>query len=100
MATPLLAAAIEENNCHGTTVEVSRHPYRACRRIRIAVRIRDIIVRDRDHVGVATAPTPSCKLSGTALLMGHLRADIASNLVVPNSAVRITPDGYVTVFYW
>jgi hypothetical protein len=65
-------------------------------RIRIAVRIRDIIVRDRDHVIVATAPKAEVKLSGTALLMGQLRAE-SLNLVDAELAVRITPDGYVTV---
>jgi hypothetical protein len=65
-------------------------------RIRIAVRIRDIIVRDRDHVVVATAPKAEVKLSGTALLMGQLRAE-SLNLVDAELAVRITPDGYVTV---
>ena len=36
------------------------------------------------------------KLSGTALLMGRLRAE-SLNLVDAELAVRITPDGYVTV---
>src|SRR6202040_1898467 len=65
-------------------------------RIRIAVRIRDIVVRDRDHVIVATAPKAEVKPSGTALLMGQLRAE-SLNLVDAELAVRITPDGYVTV---
>src|SRR5206468_2172311 len=65
-------------------------------RIRIAVRIRDIVVRDRDHVVVATAPKAEVKLSGTALLMGRLRAE-SLNLVDAELAVRITPDGQVTV---
>ena len=64
--------------------------------IRIAVRIRDIIVRDRDHAIVASAPKAEVKLSGTALLMGRLRAE-SLNLVDAELAVRITPDGYVTV---
>ncbi len=49
MATPWLAAAIEENIGHGNTVEVGGTQIERARRIRIAVRIRDIIVRDRDH---------------------------------------------------
>ena len=65
-------------------------------RIRIAVRIRDIVVRDRDHAIVASAPKAEVKLSGTALLMGRLRAE-SLNLVDAELAVRITPDGYVTV---
>src|SRR5258708_14435242 len=95
-ATPWLAAAIEENIGHGNTVEVGGTQIERAGRIRIAVRIRDIIVRDRDHVVVATAPKAEVKLSGTALLMGQLRAE-SLNLVDAELAVRITPDGYVTV---
>src|SRR5712692_9810014 len=96
MATPWLAAAIEENIGHGNTVEVGGTQIERSGRIRIAVRIRDIVVRDRDHVVVATAPKAEVKLSGTALLMGQLRAE-SLNLVDAELAVRITPDGYVTV---
>jgi hypothetical protein len=96
MATPWLAAAIEENIGHGNTVEVGGTQIERAGRIRIAVRIRDIIVRDRDHAVVASAPKAEVKLSGTALLMGRLRAE-SLNLVDAELAVRITPDGYVTV---
>ena len=96
MATPWLAAAIEENIGHGNTVEVGGTQIERAGRIRIAVRIRDIVVRDRDHAIVATAPKAEVKLSGTALLMGRLRAE-SLNLVDAELAVRITPDGTVTV---
>jgi Protein of unknown function len=96
MATPWLAAAIEENIGHGNTVEVGGTQIERAGRIRIAVRIRDIIVRDRDHAVVASAPKAEVRLSGTALLMGRLRAE-SLNLVDAELAVRITPDGYVTV---
>src|SRR3982075_2122151 len=96
MATPWLAAAIEENIGHGNTVEIGGTQIERAGRIRIAVRIRDMVVRDRDHVIVATAPKAEVKLSGTALLMGQLRAE-SLNLVDAELAVRITPDGYVTV---
>jgi len=96
MATPWLAAAIEENIGHGNTVEVGGTQIERAGKIRIAVRIRDIVVRDRDHVIVANAPKAEVKLSGTALLMGRLRAE-SLNLVDAELAVRITPDGYVTV---
>ncbi|HMH61897.1 MAG TPA: DUF3971 domain-containing protein, partial [Bradyrhizobium sp.] len=42
------------------------------------------------------APKAEVRLSGTALLMGRLRAE-SLNLVDAELAVRITPDGYVTV---
>src|SRR5450755_2109284 len=96
MATPWLAAAIEENIGHGNTVEVGGTQIERAGRIRIAVRIRDIIVRDRDHVIVASAPKAEVRLSASALLMGRLRAE-SLNLVDAELAVRITPDGYVTV---
>ena len=96
MATPWLAAAIEENIGHGNTVEVGGTQIERTGRIRIAVRIRDIIVRDRDRVIVASAPKAEVKLSGAALLMGRLQAE-SLNLVDAELAVRITPDGQVTV---
>src|SRR6185437_9401938 len=96
MATPWLAAAIEENIGHDNTVEVGGTQIERAGRIRVAVRIRDIIVRDRDHAVVASAPKAEVRLSGTALLMGRLRAE-SLNLVDATLAVRITPDGYVTV---
>src|SRR3954465_8711956 len=96
MATPWLAAAIEENIGHGNTVEVGGTQIERAGRIRIAVRIRDIVVRDRDHVVVASAPKAEVRLSGTALLMGQLRAE-SLKLVDAELAIRITPDGQVTV---
>ena len=96
MATPWLASAIEENIGHGNTVEIGGTQIERAGRIRIAVRIRDIVVRDRDRAIVASAPKAEVKLSGTALLMGRLRAE-SLNLVDAELAVRITPDGTVTV---
>ena len=96
MATPWLAAAIEDNIGHGNTVEVGGTQIERAGRIRIAVRIRDIVVRDHDHAIVATAPKAEVKLSGAGLLMGHLRAE-SLNLVDAELAIRIAPDGTVTV---
>jgi hypothetical protein len=96
MATPWLATAIEENIGNGNTVEVGGTQIERAGRIRIAVRIRDIVVRDREHAIVATAPKAEVRLSGMALLMGRLRAE-SLNLVDAELSIRITPDGYVTV---
>src|SRR5437763_11665330 len=96
MATPWLAAAIEDNIGHGNTVEVGGTQIERTGRIRIAVRIRDIMVRDRDHAIVASAPKAEVKLSGAGLLTGHLRAE-SLNLVDAELAIRIAPDGTVTV---
>ncbi|MGY4624748.1 YhdP family protein [Bradyrhizobium sp. USDA 4486] len=96
IATPWLAAAIEDNIGHGNTVEVGGTQIERAGRVRIAVRIRDIVVRDHDHAIVATAPKAEVKLSGAGLLMGHLRAE-SLNLVDAELAIRIAPDGTVTV---
>ncbi|WP_430707684.1 DUF3971 domain-containing protein [Nitrobacter hamburgensis] len=96
MMTPWLVAAIEENIGHGNTVEIGGTQIERAGRIRIAVRIRDIVVRDRDHAIVASAPKAEVKLSGMALLTGRLRAE-SLNLVDAELAVRITPDGQVIV---
>jgi uncharacterized protein DUF3971 len=96
VATPWLAAAIEDNIGNGNTVEVGGTQIERAGRVRIAVRIRDIVVRDNEHAIVATAPKAEVRLSGAALLMGRLRAE-SLNLVDAELAVRITPDGYVTV---
>lgn len=96
LATPWLASAIEENIGHGNTVEVGGTQIERAGRIRIAVRIRDIVVRDRDHVIVASAPKAEVRLSGSALLTGRLRAE-SLKLVDAELAIRITPDGQVTV---
>ncbi len=94
--TPWLASAIEENLGHDHKVEVGGTQIERAGRIRIAVRLRDIIVRDHARNIVASAPKAEVRLSGTALLMGHLRAETL-RLVGAELAVRITPDGRVIV---
>ncbi len=96
MATPWLAGAIEENIGKDHTVEVGGTQIERAGRARIAVRLRDIVVRDRDRVVVATAPKAEVRLSGSALLVGQVRAQSLS-LVDAELAVRITPDGRITV---
>ncbi|BAM89684.1 hypothetical protein S58_36910 [Bradyrhizobium oligotrophicum S58] len=96
LATPWLAAAIEDNIGHGNTVEVGGTQIERAGRIRIAVRIRDIVVRDQEKAIVASAPKAEVRLSGAALLMGQLRAE-SLKLVDAELAIRITPDGTVTV---
>ncbi|MBV9564234.1 MAG: AsmA-like C-terminal domain-containing protein [Bradyrhizobium sp.] len=96
VVTPWLAAAIEDSIGNGNSVEVGGTQIERAGRIHIAVRIRDIVVRDHDRAIVATAPKAEVRLSGAALLMGRLRAE-SLNLVDAELSVRITPDGYVTV---
>lgn len=96
VVTPWLASAIEENLGHDHTVEVGGTQIERAGRIRIAVRLRDIVVRDQASNIVASAPKAEVRLSGTALLMGRLRAETL-RLVGAELAVRITPDGRVIV---
>ena len=96
IVTPWLASAIEENLGHDHSVEVGGTQIERAGRIRIAVRLRDIVVRDRNHEVVASAPKAEVKLSGTALVLGRLRAETL-RLVGAELSVRITPDGEVIV---
>jgi hypothetical protein len=96
IVTPWLASAIEQNLGQDHTVEVGGTQIERAGRIRIAVRLRDIVVRDRNHEVVASAPKAEVKLSGTALLLGRLRAETL-RLVGAELSVRITPDGEVIV---
>lgn len=96
LLTPWLVSAIEDNLGNEHTVEVGGTQIERAGHIRIAVRIRDIVVRDRAHAIVATAPKAEVRISTLALLMGRLRAQ-SLNLVGAELSVRITPDGAVIV---
>lgn len=96
VVTPWLASAIEENLGHDHKVEVGGTQIERAGRIRIAVRLRDIVVRDLSGNIVASAPKAEVRLSGAGLLTGHLRAETL-RLVGAELAVRITPDGRVIV---
>ena len=94
--TPWLVSAIEENfgshervEVGGTQIERTEHG--------AAVRVRDIVVRDPDGTVVASAPKAEIDVSGLSLFSGHMRAE-SLNLVGATMAVRIEPDGRVTVF--
>ncbi|MGB6466391.1 MAG: hypothetical protein WBF27_09400, partial [Xanthobacteraceae bacterium] len=94
--TPWLVSAIEENfgshervEVGGTQIEQTQHG--------AAVRVRDIVVRDPDGTVVASAPKAEIHVSGLSLLSGHMRAE-SLNLVGATMAVRIEPNGSVTVF--
>lgn len=96
MATPWLADAIQDNIGEGNTVEIGGTQIERAGRVRMAVRIRDIVVRDRDRAVIASAPKAEVKVSFASMLMGRMRAE-SLNLVDVALAVRITPDGQVTV---
>ncbi len=96
IASPWLIAAIEDNIGPGSTVEIGGTQIERAGRIRVAVRIRDMVVRDRDRAIIASAPKAEVRLSGMALLMGRLRAE-SIKLVDAVLAVRVRPDGEITI---
>jgi hypothetical protein len=97
VATPWLAAAIEENFGSSHHVSVGGTQIERTEDGGTAVRIRDIVVRDAEGTIVASAPKAEVRVSGTGLLSGHLRAE-SLNLVGAEMSVRIERDGRVTVF--
>jgi len=62
-----------------------------------ALRLRDIVVRDRDGAVVASAPKAEVGISGTSLMLGSIKPQRLS-LIGAAMAVRIESDGRVTVF--
>lgn len=97
LATPWLAAAIEENFGSKHRVEVGGTQLERDDGGRIRLRLRDIVVRDGDGTVVASAPKAEVGLSGASLLTGSLRAERLS-LVGAELAVRIETGGNITVF--
>ena len=95
--TPWLVSAIEENFGSHERVSVGGTQIERTGNGGAAVRIRDIVVRDRDGAVVARAPKAEVHVSALSLLTGHMR--VASlNLVGAELKVRIERDGQVTVF--
>ncbi|HEU5016356.1 MAG TPA: DUF3971 domain-containing protein [Pseudolabrys sp.] len=97
IVTPWLKSAIEDNFGGDHTVEVGGTQIERDEQGRASIRLRDIVVRDRDGTIVASAPKAEVGLSGIGLLTGRLRAE-SLNLVGANMSVRIERDGEVTVF--
>jgi hypothetical protein len=97
VATPWLKKAIEDNFGGKHTVTVGGTQIERDEQGRTSLRLRDIVVRDADGTVVASAPKAEVGISGMALLHGEVRAQ-SLNLVGAAMAVRIEPDGSVTVF--
>jgi len=95
--SPWLVSAIEENFGSHERVEVGGTQIERTENGGAAVRVRNIVVRDPDGTVVASAPKAEIRVSGLSLLSGHMRAE-SLNLVGAGLAVRIEPDGNVTVF--
>lgn len=97
VATPWLAAAIEENFGSHHRVNVGGAQLERDASGRTALRVRDIVVRDAHGVVVASAPKAEVGVSGSDIITGKVRARRLS-LVGAEMQVRIEPDGRVTVF--
>jgi hypothetical protein len=97
MMTPRLAAAIEQRLGGNHHVQVGGTQIERTEQGRMAVRLRDIIVRDKDGAVVAVAPKAEVGVSVASLLLGHIQPQRLS-LIGAGMAVRIEPDGQVTVF--
>lgn len=96
LASPFLAAAIEENIGRRHHVEIGGTQLERDGNGRTSLRIRDILIRDADNAIVASAPKAEVSISGSGLLTGHVRAKRVS-LVGAELAVRIEQDGQVTI---
>jgi hypothetical protein len=97
IVTPWLRAAIEQNFGGHHVVTVGGTQIERDKSGATSVRLRDVVVRDREGTIVASAPKAEVSISGRALLSGELRA-ASLNLVGAEMAVRIENDGRVTVF--
>jgi len=97
MATPLLTSAVEQRLGGGHRIEVGGTQLERDDNGRTALRLRDIVVRDRDGAVVASAPKAEVGLSGASLMMGQVQATRLS-LIGAKMSVRVDPDGQINVF--
>jgi len=97
MLTPWLTAAIEERLGGHNRVEVGGTQIERTEQDRMAVRLRDVLVRDERGAIVAVAPKAEVGVSVANLLLGRIRPQRLS-LIGAGMAVRVEADGQVTVF--
>jgi hypothetical protein len=95
IATPFLESAIKQTIGSSHDVEIGGTQIERDHG-RNSIRVRDVIIRDADGAVVAGAPKAEVSVSGTSLLFGKLRVKRLS-LVDAELAVRIEPDGQVTI---
>jgi hypothetical protein len=97
MLTPWLTSAIQERLGEHHRVQVGGTQIERTEQGRMAVRLRDIVVRDQDGTVVAIAPKAEVGISVANLLLGRIRPQRLS-LIGAGMAVRIEQGGQVTVF--
>jgi hypothetical protein len=96
LASPFVAAAIEENIGRHHNVEIGGTQIERDENGRTSLRIRDVQILDADKNIVASAPKAEVSISGSGLLTGQVRAKRVS-LVGAELSVRIEQDGQVTI---
>ncbi|MBV8823528.1 MAG: hypothetical protein JO220_00860, partial [Hyphomicrobiales bacterium] len=92
MLTPWLTAAIEERLGGHNRVEVGGTQIERTEQGRMAVRLRDVLVRDERGAIVAVAPKAEVGISVANLLLGRIRPQRLS-LIGAGMAVRVEADG-------
>jgi hypothetical protein len=97
LATPWLTAAIDQNLGHRYKVQISGTVIELDENRRMAVRMRDVVLRDSDGTIVARAPKAEAGFSLLTLLSGRPRVE-SLNLVGAELALRVETDGKVAVF--
>lgn len=97
MATPWLTAAIDANLAHRYKVEIGGTVIELDENRRMAIRMRDVVLRDNDGTVVASAPKAEAGFSLLTLLTGRPRVE-SLNLVGAELALRVETDGKVAVF--
>lgn len=97
LATPWLTAAIDENLGHRYKVQIGGTVIELDENRRMAIRMRDVVLREDDGTVVASAPKAEAGFSLLALLTGHPRVE-SLNLVGAELALRVETDGKVAVF--
>ena len=94
-ATSWLTKAIEQRLGGGHRVEVGGTVLERDEVGRMALRLRDIVVRD--STGAVVASAPKAEVGVTGLLAGSLEAERLS-LIGAEMSLRVEPDGRVTIF--
>jgi len=97
IVTPWLREAIAGTLGAGRSVDVGGTQFERDASGAVALRLRDVVVRDPDGTVVASAPKAEIGISGAALLTGRLRAERIS-LVGAELAVRVESNGEITIF--
>jgi len=96
MVTPWLTAAIEARLGGQHRIEVGGTVLERDEVGRSALRLRDIVVRDKQGTVVASAPKAEVGISGLSLFTGHVQTERLS-LIGAEMALRIESGGQVNI---